>query len=149
MLTSLFWTLAGMIVTGGGVYVAAMFVPSVALVAKGVLDFARSPLGMIAAVIVAGFLLFSSGYVSGDIHGTNETRAAWRADNAARAAEAKRLLAENKLNAAADANARIAEIDGYAANLKRKVDDYEAQNAGRAMCRLTADDVRRLRALAR
>jgi hypothetical protein len=47
MLHSLFWTLAGLVGAGGGLFVAAMFVPTVAVVLKSVLDFARSPLGQL------------------------------------------------------------------------------------------------------
>lgn len=145
MLTSLFWVLGGFSGTGLGLYVLAMFVPSVAAVLRAALDFVRSPIGTACAIIVGGFLLASSMWVAGDIHGTNVTRAAWRADNARKKAAAEREIAENRIKAAADADLRIAGLDAYAKTLEKKVADYENQNPARHGMRLTDDDVRRLR----
>lgn len=147
MLSALFW-FAGAIAGGGGlIYVAAMFVPSVAVLLKATLDFARSTIGALIILATAAFLLAAWMWVAGDLHGANTTRAAWRADNAAKAVEARRIIAENKLAAQIDADRRIGENDAAAATLAEKVRRYETEIADRPACRLAADDVARLQAL--
>lgn len=88
MLATLFWTVAGLMGAGGAFWLAALFVPTVAVAFKATLDFLRSPLGMALAIVGLGFLLFSVGWIGGDIRGTDKTRAAWKAANE-RAAQAK------------------------------------------------------------
>jgi len=145
MLTTLLTTLISAALGGAGLWIVALFFPSVALLLKSALDFLRSPLGLIVAVVLAGLVLFCSGYVGGDMHGTNTTRAAWRADNIAKKAAADRLIAENKTRAAADADARISAINAFAKTLDEKVKRYESETADRAGMRLNADDVRGMR----
>jgi uncharacterized membrane protein len=144
MLSGLFWTLAVPAIAGGGLWIAALFVPSIAILLKAALDFLRSPLGLIVAVIAAGLFLFSSGWIAGDIRGSNTTRAEWNADNAAKLAAARREIAENKLRAAADADKRLADLDAYAKTLEQKVATYERENPSRDGMLLTADDIRRM-----
>lgn len=145
MITSLVVTLITAAIGGGGVWLLALFVPSAALLLRAALDFLRSPLGLVIAVIAGGLFLFTSGWIGGDIHGTTATRAAWRADNAAKKAEAEREIATNKLRAAADADKRIAALDDYAKSLKARIETYERENPGRDGMRLSDDDVKRMR----
>jgi hypothetical protein len=145
MLTSLFLTIGGFVLAGGGVWIAALFVPSAALLLKAALDFLKSPLGLVVAITVAGFVLFSSAWVSGDIHGVRATHAAWRKSDALKEAAAKRLIEQNREAAAADAEQRIAELAATAQSLAEKVARYESENKASHVCRLTGDDIRRLR----
>jgi hypothetical protein len=144
MLTSLIWTLGGLVLSGGGIWLAAAFVPSFALLLKSAIDFVRSPIGTVIAAVAGGFLLFSAAWVSGDLHGTAQTRAEWRADNVAKKAAADRVIAENKLRATADADKRIASIEAFANTLAEKVKKYESETPVRDGMRLTGDDIRRL-----
>ena len=82
MFASLLWWIAGLAGAGGAAWIAALFVPSVAVTLKAAVDFVRSPVGTVAAAIVGGLVLYGAGYVSGDMDGTNRTRVAWRAANA-------------------------------------------------------------------
>jgi hypothetical protein len=154
MLSALFWTLGSAGMAFGGIWIAALFLPSVAVLLKAALDFARSPLGMIIAVVAAGFFLFSSAWIAGDIHGTSGTRAAWHASDALKDAAALRLIEQNKaaaaalveqnrIAAAADADKRIAAIDTIAKTLAEKVARYESEikpGAGRRV--LTGADIK-------
>src|SRR5882757_4703223 len=104
MMQSLFWTIGGLVIAGGGLWIAALFVPTIAVLLKAVLDFLRSPLGAILGIGALGVLLFSSGWIAGDIDGSGKTRAAWAADVAAKAkAAAEREVALRlEMKAAAD-----------------------------------------------
>ncbi|WP_022721611.1 hypothetical protein [Rhodopseudomonas sp. B29] len=149
MLISLLTTVAGLATGGGGLALAAMYLPSVAFGLKTAIEFLRSPLGQIAGAAALAFVLFASGYVSGDIHGSAEVRAAWRD------ADALRLAAQRQREAAAKAAARtetdlaITAIERHADAMQTKVSDYAKATDGKA-CRLaTDDDIRRLRDIAR
>lgn len=145
MLTSLFFTLAGLIGSLGGVWVLALFVPTVAAVVKSTLDFARSPIGIALAGVALVLFLFSSGYISGDLHGTAKTKAAWRADvdATARAAIARESALREEMKKMADA--ATATDDSFGKSLDQQVQKNAAENPDPLACRrATRDDIRRL-----
>lgn len=145
MLISLFWTLAGLVTAGGGLWVAALFLPQLALLLKAALDFLRSPLGTILGVIALGVFLFASGWVSGDIHGTSATKAAWRAADAARAKADELRDAALKAKMKREADAAIATDDTFTKSLDQQVQKNESENSDRPACRrATGDDIKRL-----
>lgn len=147
MLTSLFVTLAGLIGTLGGVWVLALFVPTVAAVLKSTLDFARSPIGELLAVLALGLFLFSSGWISGDVHGSGKVRAAWRADTAMReAAEAKREADLRDEMQRFAGNAVSLDLT-FSHSIDQKVHTYVAQTHDVACRRATGDDIKRLLAI--
>jgi len=144
MLQSLFWTAAGLTGAGGGLALVAMFSPAAALVIKAALDFLRSPLGMIAGALAIGFVLFASGYVSGDLHGAGQVRRAWRLSDALIASKMKERAAAAKATAAAETNLAITAIERHADINERKVSDYAKSHPGGDCRSATGDDVRRL-----
>lgn len=144
MLTSLFVTLAGLIGALGGVWILALFVPTVAAVLKSTLDFVRSPLGQLLAVLALGLLLFSSGWISGDVHGSGQVRAAWRADIAAReAAEARREAALREEMSRFAGNGVSLDLS-FSHSIDQKVQTYVAKTPDVACRRATRDDIVRL-----
>jgi hypothetical protein len=144
MLTSLFVTLAGLAGAGGGLWVAAMFVPTVAALLKAALDFLKSPLGTVLGLIGLVAVLYVAGWVGGDLHGASATQAAWRADVAAkekRAAE-RELALRTEMKALAD---RVLTFDGASSKqIDDKVASYVAKTPFSPECRATDADVRRL-----
>ena len=144
MLASLLWWIAGLAGAGGAAWIAALFVPSVAVTLKAAVDFVRSPVGTVAAAIVGGLVLYGAGYVSGDMDGTNRTRVAWRAANAKadQAAKARDALIKRKV--AADAEAATARLQTDDKITDQGVSENEKPNPGRPECRATGDDIRRL-----
>lgn len=145
MLKSLFWTLAGFVAAGGGLWIAALFVPSIALVVKATLDFARSPFGMIVAALVAGFVLFTSGWVGGDLHGSGQVKADWKAANIQAARAAREREATVDRTAKAEADLTLNAINSYAGTLEQKVADYaKSHEKNRPACPATGNDVFRL-----
>src|SRR5579872_1590247 len=120
MLATLLWSLGGLATAGGGLWVAALFVPTVAGLLKATLDFLRSPVGTLVVVGALGLFLFTSGWVGGDIHGTSTTRAAWRvADDAKARAEASRVLAL-RLTMQSTASAALAADDAFTKSIDEK-----------------------------
>lgn len=144
MLASLLWTLAGLVGAGGGVGLAALFVPSVAAILKSVLDFLRSPLGTMLGGIALVLFLYASGYIAGDMRGDAGVRAEWKADIAAREkAEAAREAAlRNEMELLA--GRVLANDEAFGKHIDNEVHAHVAQNAKRPECRATDDDVRRL-----
>ncbi|HGW6372435.1 TPA: hypothetical protein ACNHTT_004664, partial [Escherichia coli] len=122
----------------------ALFVPSVAVTLKAAVDFVRSPVGTVAAAIVGGLVLYGAGYVSGDMEGTDKTRAAWRAANVEADLAAKRRDALIKAKVAADADAASARLESDDKITDQGVSENEKPNPGRPECRATGDDIRRL-----
>jgi hypothetical protein len=143
MLTSLIVTAAGVVGSGAGIYIAAMFVPTFAALLKSTLDFLRSPVGMIAGAMVGAFLLYSAGWVGGDIHGTNKTRTAWRAARVA--AEKAWTIREAVIrrDMRAEADSRLAAIGKDEKSIDVKEKRYEDSTVGPAYP-ATADDIKRL-----
>lgn len=145
MLTSLIVTAAGVVGSGAGIYVAAMFIPTFAALLKSTLDFLRSPVGMIAGAMVGAFLIYSAGWVGGDIHGTNKTRAAWRAARV----QAEKAWVLREAGFRREMQAAVARVldgirkDDNATDKREK--DYEASTGkpGRSGYP-TADDIKRL-----
>lgn len=144
MLLSLLLTVGGLIGAGGGLWVAALFVPTVAGVLKSALDFLRSPFGTVLGVLALALFLYVSGWIGGDLHGAREVRAAWKADIALRvAAETERET---------DLRAEMARIAGNSASfdltfshsIDQKVQTYVAQTPAVACRRATRDDIVRL-----
>jgi hypothetical protein len=148
MLFSFIVSAAGLFGSGTLLYVAAMFVPSVAALLKSALDFLRSPLGTILGVGALGVFLYVSGWIGGDIHGTRETRAEWRADTAAKEkAQAARELAL-RLEMKREAEAALATDAAFGKSIDEKVQKNEAENVDRSACRAaTGADIERLRSL--
>ena len=154
MLKSLLWTMAGLVTAGGGLWVAALFIPSVAAVASSTLRFLSSPFGMVCGAIAAALVIYGAGWIGGDIHGTGKTRAAWIAANhiADRKAAARDAAIDSSARAGVDKE--IAAEDRETAALKGRVSDYEkmlsytptavAGACAAGACCLTDDDVRRL-----
>lgn len=125
MLKSLLWTLAGFVTAGGGLWVAALFIPSVAAVVSSTLRFLSSPFGMVCGAIVAALVIYGAGWVGGDIHGTGKTRAAWIAANVVADRKAAARDASIDVIARAGVDKEIAAEDRETAALNRKVSDYE------------------------
>lgn len=144
MMQSLFWTIAGLVMAGGGLWIAALFVPTIAVLLKAALDFLRSPLGAILGVGALGFLLFSSGWIAGDIDGSGTTRAEWAADVAAKAKAAAEREVALRLEMSAAADAATATDQTFTKSIDEKVDSYVAKNPVRPECRATRDDIGRL-----
>lgn len=144
MLISLFVTIAGLVGSGLGLWVAALFVPTLAMLLRAALDFLRSPLGMLLGAMALGLFLFSSGWIGGDVHGSAATRAAWRADVAARA----RAAAERELALRTDMKAIADRVLTYDDKSSKQLDDevssYVAKTPDVACRRATDADVRRL-----
>jgi hypothetical protein len=148
MITSLIVSLVGLFGSGAAIYVASMFVPSLALLLKSVLDFLRSPLGTILGVIGLGLFLYVSGWIGGDISGSRSTRAAWVADNVAkeRAQAAREALLRATMKR--EAEAAILADEAFGNSIDQKVQKNVSENTDRAACRgATAGDIGRLRAL--
>jgi hypothetical protein len=147
MIASLFLSLGGLGLLGGGWVVAALFFAPAASLLKSTLDFLRSPLGTALGVLALALFLHVAGWIAGDIHGAGEVRAAWKADTAARvAAEADReaaLRAEMKRTADAGVSVDLS----YSRNIDQKVQDYVAKTPAVACRRATRDDVVRLLAI--
>ena len=148
MLQSMLWTLAGLVTAGGGIVATALFVPSFALFLKAALDFLRSPIGIIVGGIAGAFLIYAAGWIGGDLHGTNTTRAAWRKAQVA-AAEAKaRSEAAIGREMKADVDAQLEALDRYNKTNDAGVQKHASDNPKTCPCRrATADDIRRLRAI--
>ncbi|WP_315806988.1 MULTISPECIES: hypothetical protein [unclassified Bradyrhizobium] len=144
MLWHLFWTVTGAALACSGLWIAALFVPSAAIVLKAALDFLRAPIGQILAGLAA-FLLWSGFiYAEGDVHGANATRAEWRAADAAAEAAAHKRDALIKAAVASATDRAVADIAASDKSLDQKVEQYGKANSGRPECRATADDIRRL-----
>lgn len=144
MLTSLFWTLAALAAGGGGLWIASLFVPTLALALASLFKFLASPFGLICAVVGGGLVLFSSGWIAGDIHGTASVRAAWLASDAKikRQVEARDATVEQ--SAKIEVDTTIATIDASTTALSAKVKDYESSRHDRPAYPATGNDVRRL-----
>jgi hypothetical protein len=144
MIASLLLSLGIPALLCGGWFAAAMFFAPAAAVLKSTLDFLRSPLGTAIGVIALALFLYVAGWIGGDVHGSNATRAAWRADISARElAEADRegaLRAEMKRAGAAAVSVDLS----YSRNIDQKVQDYVAKTPAVACRRATRDDVVRL-----
>jgi hypothetical protein len=144
MLASLIISGAGVIGTGLGVYVAALFVPTLAMLLKSTLDFLRSPVGMIAGAMVGAFLLYVVGWVGGDLHGSNQTRAAWRAADiaAAKARLANETAIRVEMKKVADQ--QVFDVYQFTKSLAAKVATHDSETVFNSARRATADDIRRL-----
>lgn len=144
MLTSLLLTLGGLVTAGGGLWAVALFVPTVATLLGKALDFLKSPLGVglgIAALVV---ILYGAGYVAGDLHGSGEVRAAWRADTAARAAAEAKREADLKTEMARFAGNASALDLTFSKSIDQKVHAYVAQTPALDCRRATRRDIERL-----
>lgn len=142
MLATALWSAGSLILGLGGVWIAALFIPSVAVTLKAVLDFARSPIGQILALIALVLFVFVSAWIGGDIHGTNVTKAEWKADRLARAkAEADRTA---QLNATmrSTVEAKLAADQVFSLSIDEKVKTYVPHFPANAACRATRDDIR-------
>lgn len=147
MLTSLFLSLGGLGLLGGGWGLAALFFAPAATLLKSTFDFLRSPLGTALGVLALALFLHVAGWIAGDVHGTNATRAEWRADNAAKAkAAADRSLAL-ALEMKGIVDAARGYDDQFGKIIDRKVQDYVANIPAVSCRRATRDDIERLRAV--
>lgn len=144
MLASLFWTLAGLTGAGGGLGLAAFFVPSIAAILRSVFDFLRSPLGTVIGILVGVVILYGAGYVAGDIHGDGKVRAAWKADTDRRvAAEAAREAALRAQMARVVHEGAALDLT-FSQSIDQKVHAYVAKTPALNCRRATRDDVERL-----
>lgn len=144
MLSTALWAAGILFGCGGGLWIAALFVPAVAKLLASALDFARSPIGMMLALGALVLFAFVSGYVGGDIHGTSETKAEWRADLAARkkAADDREAALRAEMKSTAD---QVLALDGpFNKHIDDEVKSYVQKGPKRPECRATDDDVRRL-----
>jgi hypothetical protein len=144
MIASLFLSLGGLGLLGGGWLVAALFFAPAASLLKSTLDFLRSPLGTALGLLGLALFLHVAGWIAGDVHGSNKTRAAWRAEIAERdQAEADREAALRiEMKRAADAGVSVDLI--YSHSIDQKVQGYVAQTPAVACRRATRDDIVRL-----
>jgi hypothetical protein len=144
MLTSLFVTLAGLVGAGGGLWVSALFVPQIAALLKAALDFLKSPLGTVSGLLALVAVLYVAGWIGGDVHGANATRAAWRADVAAK----EKRAAERELALRVEMKELADRVLTYDDKSTKQIDDevasYVAKTPVSPECRATDADVRRL-----
>ncbi|WP_315734142.1 hypothetical protein [Bradyrhizobium sp. SZCCHNR1093] len=144
MIASLFWTLAGLAGAGGGLWIAALFMPTVAALLKAALDFLKSPLGTVAGLLGLVAVLYVAGWIAGDVHGSNAVRSAWRADVAAKskAAAVRELALRADMQKLAD---QVLAYDGvFSKHIDDKVSTYVAKTPDVACRRATDADVGRL-----
>lgn len=144
MLVSLLLTLGGIVGTGGGLAVAAMFVPTVAAILKSVLDFLRSPLGTVLGILAGVVILYGAGYIAGDMHGDGEVRAAWKADTALRVAAEQRREADLRDEMARVAGNAASFDLTFSHSIDQKVQTYVAKTPAVDCRRATRDDIERL-----
>lgn len=145
MLTTMIVTAIGIFGAGAGAWIAALFVPPFALFLKSLLDFARSPFGMVLGFALSHFVAFSSGYVGGDIHGAHEVRAEWQADKLASTARARARETAVAKAAQAEADLTINALAAHAETLQEKVNAYaDSRKGDRSLYPATRNDVRRL-----
>lgn len=144
MIASLLLSLGIPAVLGGGWCVAALFFAPAAATLKSVLDFLRSPLGTALGVIALALFLYVAGWIGGDVHGSNATRAAWRADNAAkeRAAASRAIALNVEMSGIVDAASGY--DDKFGKIIDQKVAENAAQSPRRPECRATGADIGRL-----
>ncbi|WP_316191597.1 MULTISPECIES: hypothetical protein [unclassified Bradyrhizobium] len=144
MLLHLFWTVGGLVLAGGGWWLAALFVPAAAITLKATLDFLSRPAGLIIAGIVAAVLWSGFIYAEGDRAGSVRTRAAWQAADLAAEVAAKKRDALINAAVAAATDKTVAELAADDKSLDQKVEQYGKASAGAPDCRASGDDVRRL-----
>jgi hypothetical protein len=147
MIAPLFLSLGGLGLLGGGWFVAALFFAPAASLLKSTLDFLRSPLGTALGVIALALFLYVAGWIAGDVHGSNATRAAWRADVAAKAKAADDREAALRAEMRGVAAVGIAVDLSYSRSIDQKVHDYVAKTPAVACRRATRDDIVRLLAI--
>ena len=144
MLASMFWTLAGLATAGGGLWIAALFVPTVATLLKAAFDFLKSPLGTALGLLGLVAVLYVAGWIAVDVHGTSATKAAWRADVTAKAKAAadREAALQVEMKRLAD---QVLGFDGKSTKqLDDEVANYVAKTPNVACRRATDADVRRL-----
>lgn len=129
-------------IPGGAIVEGAAVAADGASVLSSIVKFFRTPVGKCVAVALVGAAL----YVAGDLHRGHRDAVKWaamvkEADNARTARDAA-----IRQEMTASAQARTAEIQREADELKQRVTDYENAPSGDA-CRATADHARRLRGL--
>ena len=144
MLASLLWTLAGLVGAGGGLGIAALFVPSVAAILKSALDFLRSPLGTMLGGIALVLFLYGAGYIAGDMHGAAEVRAEWKADIALRVAAEERREADLRDEMARIAGNGVSLDLTFSHSIYQKVQAYVAKTPAVDCRRATRGDIERL-----
>jgi hypothetical protein len=147
MIASLFLSLGGLGLLGGGWFVAALFFAPAASLLKSTLDFLRSPLGTALGVIALALFLYVAGWIAGDVHGSNATRADWRADNAAKAKAAEARSIALNVEMSGIVGAALGHDDQFGKIIDQKVHDYVAKTPAVACRRATGDDIVRLRAI--
>lgn len=131
------------ILPGGGLLATG------ASVASSVVAFFSTTFGRWVGVALIGLALF----MWGDLRATHRERAACKAEIAALVAEGKKLAENRDRDIAAAVKAAvdkaIADLKKLNDDLERKVAEYEAELAKRPNpgCRVTPDDLRRLRGL--
>ena len=76
---------------------------------------------MLIGAVALGLVLFVSGWIGGDLHGTEETRAAWRAANDKAAREAIARDASIARQARASVDGEIAMLSDVTNSLSEKV----------------------------
>jgi hypothetical protein len=146
LLTALF-SGGGLVLAGLGAWIASMFVPSFALLLKSALDFLKSPIGNVVAIGALMLFVFSSAWVGGDLHGTSETKAAWKADITKQAIEAAAREDALRKQMKALADGAIDADGGFGKQIDNEVSSYAKNSVKRPQCRASSDDVRRLRAI--
>jgi hypothetical protein len=125
----------------GGVPLALILAKIIDLV-KAAIAFFSTPVGQAIGIVLISIAVF----MAGDLHRARQDAIALKA-YIARAEQARKDRdVEIKLEVAADANARIHDIDAQKIALESKVSDYEKALAARGAnaCRATDDDVRDL-----
>jgi hypothetical protein len=144
MLSTALWAAGILFAGGGGLWIAALFLPTVATLLASALNFAKSPIGMVLAIGALVMFAFSSAWVGGDLHGTNTTRAEWRADTAVKAKVAadREAALRSEMQTLADAGLKV---DGeFGKQIDNEVSTNVAKAPKRLECRASGDDVERL-----
>ncbi|MGC2776497.1 MAG: hypothetical protein WA418_12790 [Bradyrhizobium sp.] len=144
MLKTALWAAGVLFTGGGGLWIAAFFLPSAATLLTSALDFVKSPVGTLLAMAGVVFFAFSTAWVGGDLHGTNATRAEWRADIARRAKAAADREAALSLDMHSVATRFLRDDGAFGKHLDDEVTINVAKAPKRPECRATGDDIKRL-----
>jgi ABC-type multidrug transport system fused ATPase/permease subunit len=148
----LFWLIGLLGVAGGGLWVAALFVPAAALLLQQILAFLkeciaflRTPVGQVVAVLV----LIALAWFAGDRHRARLDAAADAAAQAQLEQAAQKRDANQAQLSDADAAQRAAYLEQQHLKDQETIDDYRKKLATAAdparACALTPDDALRLR----
>lgn len=136
----------GLVTSAGGiaarVFLGIRFLPLL----SAAVEFLKTPLGQVIAAVAIAVVLF----FAGDIRGARVESTYYQKREAAAASEAAQKIEAQKELAAQLAHKQAAELQQENQDLNQKVAEYEkALSARKGSCPLGADDIKRLRQLAK